>query len=144
LKVINDQAEDKVRLLIDKIYNLGFEVGYRNHSEIGWVLREYTRLMEEALNIGIQLPENYYNNGKIKGKASRDRGIEESSEKGALKVSTDHVPDMKIDAESITAEPDEPNFLRKPSLSDSPPLVERVSMVDVPKFLCKTKLLQRK
>ena len=82
MKVISGKTTDKEQL-INKIYELGFEVGYKNHSEIGWVLREYNQLISEAQKLGIPAPENYYNNGKIKGRASRDKGITEPSEKKA-------------------------------------------------------------
>ena len=68
--------------LIKKIYELGFEVGLKNHSEIGWVIRDYNALAENARKLGIKSPELYYQDGRIKGRASREKG-DEVNEKNA-------------------------------------------------------------
>jgi hypothetical protein len=130
--------------LINKIYELGFEVGYKNHSEIGWVLREYNQLISEAQKLGIPAPENYYNNGKIKGRASRDKGITESSGK---KVQQEAGANRKLGASADLDTPhdegEEENLLKRPSFGDLPRLVKKTNMVELPRFLQGFKLFQK-
>ncbi len=134
---------DKERL-INKISELGFEVGYKNHSEIGWVLREYNALIKEALNLGIKSPETYYYDGKIKGKASRDRGVVghknlENEAQGRVVVSDKDEAPYDLPAESW---PD--NFLKKPNLDGIPQLIEKIRMLEIPKFLDGFRFFSRK
>ena len=79
--ITNTNMEKERAELIKKIYELGFEVGVKSHSEIGWVLREYNTLVENARKLGIKSPESYYQDGKIKGKASRDKPSEAKEKK---------------------------------------------------------------
>ncbi len=114
-------------------------MGYKNHSEVGWVLREYNRLMDEARKIGIELPENYYNDAKIKGKSGRDKGIGgESSEKRNVDGGKTYATDLS------DLKDEETRLLRKPSLGDIPDLLEKISMVEIPKFLYGIKLFHKK
>ncbi len=144
--VISGKTADKdQQLLISKIYELGFEVGYKNHSEVGWVLREYNQLISEAQKLGIPAPENYYNNGKIKGKASRDKGITETSGKIIQQeASTSRTPGAAANTDTPVDEGEEENYLKKPSFSDLPSLVKKINMIELPRFLQGFKLFQNK
>jgi hypothetical protein len=143
LKVISGKTMDKEQL-ISKIYELGFEVGYKNHSEVGWVLREYNQLISEAQKLGIPMPENYYNNGKIKGRASRDKGITESSgKKVQQETGASRTPGAAADLDTSRDESEEENFLKRPSLDDLPRLVKKINMVELPRFLQGFKLFQK-
>lgn len=141
MSVISGKTAEKEQL-INKIYELGFEVGYKNHSEIGWVLREYNRLISEAQGLGIQSPENYYNDGKIKGRENRDKGISEYSGKMAQEAATDRPAGSETGANPQDEEHTD-RFLRKPSLDKLPSLIEKISMVDIPRFLHGFKFLKR-
>jgi hypothetical protein len=147
LKVITGKTADKGRLLlINKIYELGFEVGYKNHSEIGWVLREYNALMKNALNMGIKSPESYYNEGKIKGRLSRDRGgieEQESPEKQNMAVKNGNVPDAGNDF-NLAEEIGDHIILKKSSLNKLPGLVKKIRATEIPKLLEGFKLSRRK
>jgi hypothetical protein len=143
LKVISGKIMDKEQL-INKIYELGFEVGYKNHSEIGWVLREYNQLISEAQKLGIPAPENYYNNGKIKGRASRDKGITESSGKIVQQeAGASRKPGAAADFDTPRDEGEEENLLKRPSFGDLPRLVKKMNMVELPRFLQGFKLFQK-
>ena len=113
--------------IIKKIYEFGFEVGLKNHSEIGWVLREYNTLAEKARKLGIRSPETYYHDGKLKGKKSRDEG----NEVKAPGKTVDHV--KKVTVSEIKIEPGEIEEFevlrsqRKPGLNELPNLVKPVS-----------------
>ncbi|MCX9012234.1 MAG: hypothetical protein OIN66_14080 [Candidatus Methanoperedens sp.] len=142
MSIISGKTSEKEQL-INKIYELGFEVGYKNHSEIGWVLREYNKLISEAQSLGIQSPENYYNDGKVKGKANRDKGISEYSGKMAQGAATDLPAGSDTDADDLPDEERTDRVLRKPSIDQLPHLVEKISMIDIPKFLYGFKLLKK-
>ncbi len=145
MKIISDKTADKNQLLISKIYELGFEVGYKNHSEVGWVLREYNQLISEAQKLGIPAPENYYNDGKMKGRASRDKGITESSGKIVQQeAGTSRTPGAAADTDTPVDESEEDNLLKRPSLSDLPRLVKKMNMIERPRFLQGFKLFQNK
>ncbi|VVB88108.1 Uncharacterised protein [uncultured archaeon] len=143
MKVISGKTTDKEQL-INKIYELGFEVGYKNHSEIGWVLREYNQLISEAQKLGIPMPENYYNNGKIKGRSNRDKGITESSgKKVQQEAGTSRTPGAAADLDAPRDEGEEDNFLKRPSFGDIPRLVKKINMVELPRFLHGFKLFHK-
>lgn len=142
MNVISGKTAEKEQLL-NKIYELGFEVGYKNHSEIGWVLREYNRLMGEAESLGIQSPENYYTDAKLKGKASRDKGISEYSGKAAQEVGIDRPAGAETGAGNLPEEERTDRCLRKPSLDKLPSLVEKITMIEIPKFLYGFKFLKK-
>ncbi len=142
MKVINDKTTDKDRqLLVNKIYELGYEVGYKNHSEVGWVMREYTRLINDALRLGIHSPESYYNDGKIRGKMSRDKGVGDFSEKGTREMSNNHVSGTGFNKANSA---DAIHSLKKPPFSDLPCMIERISMVEIPRLLRGFRLIQKK
>lgn len=143
MSVISGKAVDKEQL-INKIYELGFEVGYKNHSEIGWVLREYNKLISEAQTLGIQSPENYYNEGKVKGRSNRDKGIGEYSGKIAQDAGTDRPAEPGDDKHNLPEEENANRFLGKPSPDRLPGLVEKISMIEIPKFLYGFKLFRNK
>jgi len=119
--------------LIKKIYELGFEVGFKSHSEIGWVLREYDTLVEHARKLGINSPEGYYQDGKIKGKASRGK-TSEAKEKKADVVKNVTFSEIKNE----TGEIEEYRFLllqKKPGLNELPNLVKQTGHTEVPRLL---------
>ena len=141
---ISGRGIDKDQLvLINKLYELGFEVGYKNHSEVGWVLREYNKLVNEAANLGIQAPENYYNEGKIKGRTSRDKGIGESSGKMAQDTGASRTSEAETNPDRED-EGEADGYLKKPLFEDFPRMVKKISMIEVPKLLYGFKHTQRK
>lgn len=117
-------------------------MGYKNHSEIGWVLREYNRLISEAQSLGIQSPENYYNDGKVKGKANRDKGIGEYSGKVARGAAADR-PAGSGTGGGKPGEDNTDRFLRKPPVDKLPGLVERISMIEIPRSLYGFRFLRK-
>jgi hypothetical protein len=139
-------AAAKEQIIVKKIFDLGFEVGLKNHSEIGWVLREFNVLMRDAQHLGIKSPESYYNDGKLKGKASRDRGLEgpkvhEKETKGINKV---ELIITSSDINNITEEIESHHLLREPSFNELPPLVKKSKVTKIPELLEGFRLLKRK
>jgi len=59
--------------LIKAAYNLGYEVGYNHHSEIGWVEDELAKILEMAQERGLEDEvRSVYERAKKNG--ARDRG----------------------------------------------------------------------
>jgi len=120
--------------LIKKIYELGFEVGLKNHSEIGWVLREYNSLVENARKLGIKAPEIYYHDGKLNGKKSKDKGNDvKSPEKAVVKKSI--VSEIKIESGDMIEEFEVIRSQRKPGLNELPNLVKKARFIEIPQLL---------
>ena len=132
--------------VIKKIYDLGFEVGLKNHSEIGWVLREYDELLACALKLGIKSPDSYYADGKIKGKAGRDKNIEgqKAPEKATAVLRKFDVLDAKIDFPDRIEEVGRDHPLGKPSLNDFPSFVQKGRASEIPSLLQGFKPSKRK
>jgi len=135
LGITNTNMEKERAEIIKKIYEFGFEVGLKNHSEIGWVLREYNTLVENAGKLGIRSPETYYHDGKLKGKKSRDEG----NEVKAPGKTVDHV--KKVTVSEIKIEPGEIEEFevlrsqRKPGLNELPNLVKQSGHTEMPELL---------
>ena len=129
--------------LIDKIYKLGYEVGYNNHSEIGWVLREKSTLLMEAQKLFIDSPGKYYNEGKIKGKLSRENGIGGTGTTGSKNNSP-----VKVAATKKNDEPEEEEDsvypLPRNELSELPKMVNKSSVTEMPSLLKGFKHSRRK
>lgn len=61
-------SRDGQQKLLEKVYKLGQEVGYFNHSEVGWVHREYRKIRAEAQKLGIEVQiKDCYEKGKDEG-----------------------------------------------------------------------------
>ncbi len=118
--------------LIKKIYGLGFEVGLKNHSEIGWVLREYNSLAESASKLGIKAPEIYYHDGKLNGKKSKDKG---NDVKVPEKVKKGIVSEIKVESGDMIEEFEVLRSQRKPGLNELPNLVKKARSVEIPRLL---------
>jgi hypothetical protein len=111
-------------------------VGLKNHSEIGWVLREYNTLVENAQKLGIKSPENYYHDGKLKGKTSRDKSNEvRASLKETDLVKKVTVSEIKIEPSDIIEEIEVLESQRKPTLNELPNLVKQSKSTEIPQLL---------
>ena len=122
--------------LIKKIYELGFEVGLKNHSEIGWVLREYNTLAESALKLGIKSPEIYYHDGKLNGKKSKDKGNDvKTSGKASYLVKKGIVSERKIESGEMIEEFEAIRSQRKPRLNELPDLIKKAKSIEPPQLL---------
>ena len=102
--------------------------------------------MAAAQKLGIKTPDSYYNDGKIKGKSSRDKHIEgpKAPEKAPVEIRKVKVENANIEfldqIEDVKINPP----LAKPSLSDMPGLVKRGRAGELPSFLDGFKPLRRK
>lgn len=111
-------------------------MGIKNHSEVGWVLREYNTLAENAQKLGIKSPEIYYQDGKLKGKTSRDKNNEEkASVKEADQAKKGTVSEIKVESSGIIKEFDVLQSKRKPSLNELPNLVKKTKSSEMPQLV---------
>lgn len=59
-----------------RAYDLGFEVGYHKHSELGWVSERYAALESVAKEAGLlELVSENYRKGKETGTKNRERDM---------------------------------------------------------------------
>ena len=137
LRITSKSEEKEKTEIIKKISELGFEVGVKNHSEIGWVLREYNDLIAKASKLGIKMPDSYYADGKTRGKTSRDKNIEGSKtpEKATPAVRKVVVSDPLVDLNIQKEESGFDHRLEKPSLNELPKFVEKSCATEIPRFL---------
>jgi hypothetical protein len=137
LGITNKSMEKDREIVIKKIYDLGFEVGHNNHSEIGWVLREYDDLIARALKMGIKSPDSYYADGKIKGKAGRDKNIEgqKAPEKATVVLRKFDVLGARIDFPDRIEEVHRDTPLGRPSMNDFPSFVRKGKASEAPGLL---------
>jgi len=121
-------------------------VGLKNHSEIGWVLREYNALIRDAQLQGIKSPETYYNVGKEKGKSSRDRGLE-----GQKAPDTEKDTSKKFgltlegqDLNNVIEERESRHLTHEPVFNEMPPLINKTSATEIPPMLLGFRALKRR
>jgi len=112
-------------------------VGFKSHSEIGWVLREYNDLTNKASKSGIKSPDIYYTDGKTKGKASKDTGVDAHKI-----VQKPDIPVKKTETSDIMAGFDDDlddirvhSSQKKPSLNDLPKFVRKGKSSEIPELL---------
>jgi len=134
--ITNTKIENEKDELIKKIYELGFEVGLKNHSEIGWVLREYNALAEDARKIGIKAPEIYYHDGKLNGKKSKDKGNDtKANEKASSLAKKVAVSETKIESGDMAEEFEYLLSQKEPGFNHLPNIVKKAKYLDMPQLL---------
>jgi hypothetical protein len=144
-KISNNYAEKEKSEILKNLYEFGFEVGYYNHFELGWVLKKYNELIINARNLGIISPEKYYNDGKIKGRSNRGQIIE------GEKIPNDEINKENINKpNSIQSDAISPSidslavlFLAEPTNREFPSMIENGKVLKLPDFLQGLKLLRR-
>ena len=103
-------------------------------------------MTSRALSLGIKSPDSYYADGKIKGKASRDKTVEgprtPEKEKAPVRkvIFSDHVVEPAIQKEESGFE----RRLQKPTLNELPKFVDKGSATEIPAFLEGFKTNKRK
>lgn len=101
--------------------------------------------MKEALALGIKSPDVYYSEAKIKGKASRDRGVVGHKSQEEIEIVSGNVP--ATDNENVSKTKKETKLyglLKKPDINSIPRLVKKISMIECPKILGGFKVFNRK
>ena len=111
-------------------------MGLKSHSEIGWVLKEYKDLINKAQKFDLKSPDSYYIDGKTKGKARKDTGIETNNTAQKADVFV-----KKVGASGIIGFVDDigENGIytpqEKPSLNELPTFIRKNKASEIPGFL---------
>ena len=109
-------------------------MGFKNHSEIGWVLREYNTLAEHAHKIGIKAPEIYYHDGKLNGKKNKTSDVKANGKATNL-VKKVVVSETKIQSGDMSEEFEFLQPQNKPGFNELPNAVKKAKYLDMPQLL---------
>jgi len=141
----NDAEKEKLEIL-KNLFDFGFEVGYYNHFELGWVLKKYNELIINARNLGIISPEKYYNDGKIKGRSNRGQIIEGEkipNDEPAFKEKITMPNTIQRDAISPSIESRAVLFLAEPTNHELPAMIGNGKVLELPALLQGLKFIRR-
>ncbi|WP_135606548.1 hypothetical protein [Methanococcoides sp. NM1] len=141
-------AELKRAEVEKKAFELGFEVGYHKHSEIGWVKENFVKLESLANSLGLgDIVSDKYIQGKGEGGIAREKGLNigsvtsamkkegeySLSEELAFKKPKEEAPEGYKDYagnDAIFAPVGRPKFLENPSCTSLAKAVERPANLD--------------
>jgi len=139
-------AELKKAELEDKSYNLGLEVGYNKHSEIGWVKENLVKLetLSKSLGLGDVISAQYLY-GKQQGALAREKGLKiDAFQKAAHNEGTSATidliaaPEKEVDTgfrdhssnDELFASVDRPKFLSTPECTSLIKAIDRPTIMD--------------
>ncbi|MEA1985774.1 MAG: hypothetical protein U9N13_09025 [Euryarchaeota archaeon] len=149
-KVVID--ESKKAEIIEKAYELGFEVGYHKHSEIGWVKESYSKLDALSRDSGMgDLAYTNYKKGKEEGILSREKGLTVGSAQasGVSRPDTPSTPYEQVTEKEIGFKREQVYQdridapVKKPELLDLPAVTSLTKAIDRPSNMDGFKLLTR-
>lgn len=141
-------AELKRAEVEKKAFELGFEVGYHKHSEIGWVQENIAKLESLASSLGLgDIVSGKYVQGKSEGSLAREKGLKIGSVTSALKKDEDsplseepvfRTPEKEVSGgykeyagnDAVFAPVDHPALLESPSCTSLTKAVERPANLD--------------
>lgn len=148
------------RKVIKKIYDLGVEVGYHKHYEMGWVLERYNKIYNVASVYGFEDKiKEFYERGKDDGVKKKLMSISS----GLVEKSVSESYDEKVKREKASIVEDEPvktaaskisprritletksvtSPTSKPEMISSPKFTEKTTATDLPAFLEAFRLLK--
>lgn len=108
------------------------------------MLREFNDLIDKALKSGIKSPDSYYVEGKIKGKTSRDKGIE-AQKVPEISNSVKKVPitDIGTSFDDLSEEEEYSTPVKRPSMNELPKFINKGRAVEIPSFLKNFKLFKK-
>jgi len=133
--------------LAKRIYELGFEVGYHKHSELGWVTERRSKLDAFAREYGLdEFIRSYYIEGKENGARSKERDMHAglSGKVGEKEVEQVHVPSARVSFGEKPEEDFENSFKRRDTTDErtyAP--VKQPTMIDLPDVTLVTKAIDR-
>ncbi|WP_440953079.1 hypothetical protein [Methanococcoides sp. FTZ1] len=140
-------AELKRAEVEKKAFELGFEVGYHKHSEIGWVKENIVKLESQASSLGLgDIVSGKYAQGKTRGSLAREKGLKIGS--GTPSLKKDEAPDLSealfskskeaeisgyteyVVNDTVFAPLDRPELLGSPSCTSLTRAVKRPTSLD--------------
>ena len=139
-------TEPQKQTLIKSSYELGFEVGYHKHSEIGWVKERFNSLYEFASqgDLGQSVRENY-ETGRSEGARNRERDMKAGLSKRVADKDKS-LPDSSsaLLPQSHNSSGIDNSFRkRETSQGGSPAPLERPQLTDLPENTSLTKAVER-
>jgi len=127
----SEKGKRRTPAVLVNCYKLGFEVGYRGHSEIGWVSQRLSALLSLADRLGLKkLATQYYDRGKKEGALKKNYDVQAKFYKHSFdEKESRRTPQMlwsieqrRRDArfEGVSPAALKPMLLNRPSLMDVP------------------------
>lgn len=128
-------------------HDLGFEVGYHKHSEIGWVSEQYSMLEDLARESGLgPLVVDNYKKGKEEGTRAKERDVKSGFSKKESDMQHDRAnlseispPDKSVNVQmdsgygsQIFAYENRVGPIQKPSMTSLPKSTSRIKSIDRP------------
>ncbi|WP_321420069.1 hypothetical protein [uncultured Methanomethylovorans sp.] len=139
-------TEGQQQALAKSSYELGFEVGYHKHSEIGWVKERFNSLYEFASqgDIGNSVKVNY-EAGKSEGSRARDRDMNAGlSRKGLEKENLSPSSSSVLLPQSYNGSGIDNAFRKRETFQGgSPAPLDRPQLTDLPENTSLTKAVER-
>lgn len=135
--------------VLKKVYDLGFEVGYNKHSELGWVTDKYSRLYSLSKMYGQdEYVHRYYIKGKRDGAQEKEQNLYASLSREE-KENKDEEKELQESQELDSEENVDTNFesgfgctySNDYECIQSP--AQKPTMMDLPDFLAKPKKLEK-
>ncbi len=151
-------TDSEVNELLKNAYELGFEVGYHRHSELGWVSERYSMLEDLAKEAGISrtIKEKY-----TKGKEDGNKAKERDMHAGLAKQETEKLrKDSKVVyavtsnnkenisgpgyKNSLVADEHLVSMIQQPSMVNLPSATSRTKAIEIPSQIHGLKNLHHK
>ena len=136
--------------LTKSAYDLGYEVGYHKHSELGWVSERYSMLEDLAKTAGFAtLVKERYTTGKSEGIKAKERDMhaglskkeaekERQDSKVVYDISISSNTNGRIDSgygSSVVTDKSIAGMILRPSLMNMPESTSRTKVIDRPSQL---------
>ncbi|SFM24592.1 hypothetical protein [Methanolobus profundi] len=143
-------TDAEVAELTKNAYDLGFEVGYHKHSELGWVSERYSMLEDLAKEAGFgTLVKEKYTKGKEEGLKAKERDMhaglskkeaekernQAKGEYGALALSGDKERLIESGYGNFLSNEHSAGMIQRPSLMNLPDATSRIKAIDRPSQL---------
>lgn len=139
-------TETQKQALSKSSYELGFEVGYHKHSEIGWVKERFNSLYEFAsqCELGKSVRENY-ETGRSEGARARERDMKAGlSKRGIDKDKSLPISSSVLLPQSHSSSGIDNSFRKRETFqAGSPAPLERPQLTDLPENTSLTKAVER-
>ncbi|WP_292486913.1 hypothetical protein [Methanohalobium sp.] len=142
---LSSTSESRNTEVLKKVYDLGFEVGYNKHSELGWVTDKYSRLYSLSKMYGLdEYVHRYYIRGKREGAQEKEQNLYASLSREEKK-NKDEEKELQESQELNSETNFESGFgctySNDYECIQSP--AQKPTMMDLPDFLAKPKKLEK-
>lgn len=138
-------TDAEIRELSKNAYDLGFEVGYHKHSELGWVSERYSMLEDLAKDAGFAtMIKDQYTKGKEEGLKSKERDMSAGlSKKEAEKQRNQPKTEYSAFTSKGTEKLIESGFGNNGHKDNLAGMIQRPSLMNLPESTSRTKAIDR-